>query len=233
MIDMKEDILRLVSQIPHTEIVALVSLVLAVVLFILARRAEKVVIGSISATALIFLGLAPLVLAKYVKSQDTYHVKLVVVRPDQSLADIAQVKSDNGEPQMVPGGWELDIPRGKRPADGKVTFSATVKDEFLSGNSTLLLSQDFYPTATVQLTAVTSAVFRGVVVDEDLRAVAGASVSIEGHPGMAVTDRLGKFTIPAHAGNGQMVEVSAKKGQLSGRISAPAGKVAEIIMNSH
>jgi hypothetical protein len=233
MIDMKEDILRLVSHIPHPETVILVSLVLAVVVFILARRAEKVVIGSIAAIAIILLGLAPLVLAKFVKSEDVYHVQLVVVRPDKSLADIAQVKSDNGEPRMVPGGWELDILREKRPADGKVIFSATVKDEFLSGKSTILLAEDFYPTATVQLTAVTSATFRGVVVDEDLTAVAGASVSIEGYPDVAVTDRLGKFTIPAHAGNGQVVEVRARKGQLSGRVSAPAGKVAEIIMNSH
>jgi hypothetical protein len=230
---MPDQILTLASHIPHPEAVALVSLILAIILFVFARRAERALMGALSAVAIIILGLAPMVVAKYVKSQDTYHVKVVVVRPDNSLADIAQVKSDIGEPQMVPGGWELDIPRQKRPADGKVTFSATVKDEFLSGKSTLLLAEDFYPTATVQLAAVTSAMFRGVVVDEDLKAVAGASVSIEGHPEVVVTDRLGKFTIPAHAGNGQIVEVSARKGQLSGRLSAPAGKVAEIIMNSH
>jgi sugar lactone lactonase YvrE len=118
-----------------------------------------------------------------------------------------------------------------RPADGKVTFLADVKDEFLEGKSILLLTEDFYPTATVQLVAVTSAMLRGVVVDEDMRAVAGATVAVEGYPDAVVTDRLGKFALAAHAGNGQKIDVSAKKGRSIGHVSTPAGKTVEIIMS--
>lgn len=133
---------------------------------------------------------------------------------------------------MVTGGWKLDIPPENRPTDGKVMLSASVKDEFLAGKSTLVLADDYYPTANVQLAAVTSAMLRGVVVDEGLRAIAGAKVSIDGVPDVAVTDSKGNFVLPAHAGNGQMVEVRARKGAMVGHLSTPAGKVVEVILSS-
>jgi hypothetical protein len=160
-----------------------------------------------------------------------YHVQVVVLEPDQSPVDIAQVKSSNGgEVKMVEGGWELDISPQTRPADGRVTLLASVKDEFLKGSSTLVLAQDYYPNATIQMVADTSAIVRGVVVDEHLGAVAGATVSIAHYPDVAVTDKMGNFVIPAHAGKGQMVEVRAQKDQLTGRLAAPAGKVVEVII---
>src|ERR1019366_4215375 len=174
----------------------------------------------------------PFAASAYLQSRDVYHVQVVVVRPDQSPADIAQVKSsNNGALKMVAGGWELDIPAQNRPVDGKVTLSASVKDEFLKGKSTLVLAQDYYPTATIQLVADTSAMVRGVVVNEDLGAIAGATVSIAGYPEVAVTDQKGDFVLPAHAGKGQMVEVHAQKDQLTGPLSAPAGKTVEVIIS--
>jgi hypothetical protein len=206
-------------------------LILAVVLFVLLREKARVFAWTAAATV-IFVGLVPLITTTYVKSQKIYRVRLQVIRPDQSFADIAQVRTSNaGELKMVEGGWQLDISPQMRPADGNVTFFADVKDEFLAGKSTLVLAEDFYPTATVQLTALTSAMLRGVVVDEDLRAVAGATVSVEGYPDKVVTDRFGKFALAAHAGNGQKIEVSAKKGRSMGRLSTPAGKTVEIIMS--
>jgi hypothetical protein len=228
---MHDEILRLATHIPHPRAVAGCFLILAVILFA-SLRGKTRVFASIAAAAVIFVGLVPVITAAYVKSQNVYRVRLVVIRPDQSVADIAQVRTSNGgELKMVDGGWQLDIPPQMRPADGNIAFFADVKDEFLAGKSTLLLTDDFYPTATVQLTAVTSAMLRGVVVDEDLRAVAGATVSVEGYPDTAVTDRLGKFALAAHAGNGQKIEVSAKKGRSMGRVSTPAGKTVEIIMS--
>jgi sugar lactone lactonase YvrE len=72
---------------------------------------------------------------------------------------------------------------------------------------------------------------RGVVVDEDLGAIVGATVSITGYSDVAVTDQKGNFVLPAHAGKGQIVEVHARKGQLTGSLSAPAGKVVEVILS--
>ena len=132
---------------------------------------------------------------------------------------------------MVGSGWELDIPPQARPADGKLTLSAAAKDEFLKGTSTLVLAQDYYPTVTIQLAAETSAKVSGVVVDENLGAIAGATVSIDDYPEVAVTDQKGNFVLPAHAGKGQMIEVHAQKGQLTGRLSAQAGKAVEVIIS--
>lgn len=126
---------------------------------------------------------------------------------------------------------ELDIPQQAQPVDGKLTLSAYAKDEFLQGSSTLVLGRDYYPTATIQLVADTSAKVRGIVVDEGLRVVAGATVSIDGNSEVAVTDQKGNFALPAHAGKGQIVELSAKKGQMTGHLSAPAGKTVEVIMS--
>ena len=183
------------------------------------------------AAGIIVLGVAPFAASAFLQSRGVYHVQVVLLRPDQSPVEIAQVKSSNGgELKMVGGGWELDIPPQARPADGKVTLSAAVKDEFLKGASTLVLAHDYYPTVTIQLVADASAMVRGVVVDEDMRAVAGATVSIDGDSEVAVTDQKGNFVLPAHAGKGQMVEIHAQKGPLTGHLSAPAGKVVEVII---
>ena len=228
---MHEQGLKLASHVPHPEIVALIALALAAIAFALLIRAKKPFVASILAIALIVLGTAPWFASHSLRSDGVYHVQVVLVRPDQTLADIAQVKSsNNGELKMVAGGWELDVPQQSRPVDGKLTFSAAVKDEFLKGTSTLVLANDYYPTATIQLVADTSAMVRGVVVTEDLTAVAGATVSIEGYPDVVVTDRLGNFVLPGHAGKGQTVEIMARKGQVTGHLSAPAGKVVEVIL---
>lgn len=230
---MQDEVFRIASHIPHPLAVAGFALFFAAVIFALVLRAKRPLIAAVLAVGIIVFGLAPLVASTLLRSRGIYCVRVVLVRPDQSVADIAQVKSSNGgELKMVAGGWELDIPPEARPADGKVMLSASIKDEFLAGKSTLALAEDYYPTATIQLAAVTSAMLRGVVVDEGLRAIAGAKVSIEGYPDVAVSDSKGNFALPAHAGNGQMVEVRAQKGALTGHLSAPAGKVVEVIISS-
>lgn len=224
--------LKLAGHIGHPVAVAAFALVIAASVFALAFRARRPVIGSILAAGIVVLGVAPLAASGFLQTRGVYHVQVVLLRPDQSTVDIAQVKSSNGgELKMVAGGWELDVPQQARPADDKLTLSASVKDEFLKGKSTLVLGQDHYPTATIQLVAEPSAMVRGVVVGEDLGAIAGATVSIDDYPEVAVTDQKGNFVLSAHAGKGQIVEVHAHKGQLTGRLSARAGKVVEVIIS--
>jgi hypothetical protein len=228
---MHEQALKLASHVPHPERIAVIALILAAIAFALLFRAKKPFLASILAVALIVLGLVPWVALHSLRSQGVYHVQVVLLRPDQTPVDIAKVNSSNGgELKMVAGGWELDVPQQARPADGKLTFSAAVKDEFLKGSSTLVLADDYYPITTIQLVADTSAMVRGVVVTEDLTAVAGATVSIEGYPDVVVTDKLGNFVLPGHAGKGQTVEILARKGQVTGHLAAPAGKVVEVIL---
>lgn len=223
--------LKIASHIGHPVMVAAFAVAIAASVFAFALRARRPFTAWIVAAGIIIFGVAPFAASAFLQSRGVYHVQVVLLRPDQSPVDIAQVKSSNGgELKMVAGGWELDIPPQTRPDDGKVTLSASVKDEFLKGRSTLVLAQDYYPTTTIQLVAETSAMVRGVVVDEDLGAVAGATVSIAGYSDVAATDQKGNFVLPAHAGKGQMVEVHAKKGSLTGRLSAPAGKAVEVII---
>jgi hypothetical protein len=223
---MQEQALKLASRVPHPEMIAAFALMLAAIAFAILFRAKKPFVASVVAAGLIVLGFAPWVASHSLRSNGVHHVQVVVVRPDRSSVEIAQVKSSNGgELRMVADAWELDISPQIRPADGKLTLSASVKDEFLRGSSTLVLGDDYYRTATIQLVADTSAMVRGVVVNEDLTAVAGATVSIDGYPDVAVTDQKGNFALPGHAGKGQMVEVRAKKDHSTGQFSAPAGKV--------
>lgn len=230
---MPDEILKIASHVPDPLAVAGFSLLLAIVVIVLAVRARKLLAAWLLLILIIVLGCTPLVATHLLRSRGVYHVRVVLTRPDESVADIAQVKSSiAGELKMVGDGWELEVPPEHRPADGKITFSASVKDEFLSGKTTLALAEDYFPTATIPLAAVTSAMLRGVVVDDGMRSVSGAKVSIVGYPDAVLTDAKGDFVLPAHAGNGQIVEVRAQKGALVGHLSAPAGKVVEVIISS-
>lgn len=223
--------LRTADHIGHPGKVAAIAFVIAASVFALAFRTKRPVVGGLAAIGIIVLGITPFAAASFLQSRGIYHVQVVLLRPDQSVEDIAQVKaSTGGELKMVAGGWELDVPQPARPADGKVTLSAIAKDEFMKGESTVVLAQDYYPAATIQLVAETSAMVRGVVVDEDLGVVAGAKVSVGDYPELAVTNGKGNFVLPAHAGNGQMVEIHARKGNLTGHLSAPAGRVVEVVL---
>jgi hypothetical protein len=229
---MEELGLKIANHIGHAGMIALVALILAMIVFAFSFRAKQIIVGGIVAAFIVALGVAPLAATALLKSRGVYHIQVVVLRPDHSVVEIAQIKSfSGGELKMVGGGWELDIPPQNRPTDARVSLSAAAKDEFLKGGTTIVLGQDYYPTATIQTVAETSAMIRGVVVNEDLGAIAGAKVSIDGYSDVALTDAKGNFVLPAHAGKGQMVEVRAQKGELSGRLTAPAGKVVEIIIS--
>jgi hypothetical protein len=229
---MQELVLKIAGHVSHPEIVAAVALLVAALLLLYLLRERKPVLAALSAMIILALGAVPFACSSILKSRGVYHIQITVLRPDKSPVELAQVKaSTGGELKMDGSGWLLDVPPQSRPADGSITFSASAKDEFLSGKTTLLLGQDYYPVATIQTIAETSAVLRGVVVDEDMQAVAGATVSVDGSPDAAVTDRRGNFVVAAHAGKGQLVEVRATKGSLKGHLSARAGKTVEVIMS--
>jgi hypothetical protein len=228
---MLDQILRMAVHVPQPAAVAGGALAAALIC-IFALRATRPIQVWVFSIVILILGLAPLVSSTLARSRGLYHIRVVVLGPDQKPVDYAQVRSSIGQLQMVEGGWELDLPQRTRPLDNTLTFSAVVNDEFVSGDTDLVLAQDYYPTATIQLVPETSAKVRGVVVDEAMRAVAGATVSIPGYAETAVTDKMGKFVLPAHAGNGQIVKIQAQKGQLTGNLSAPAGKVVEVILGS-
>jgi hypothetical protein len=230
---MPEQLLKIAGHVPHPEIVAIAALVLAIAAFAVQFRLKRRVAGSLLAFVILAFGLTPLAASHILHVRNVYHIQVFLVRPDKTPVYYAQLKSSPvDDPQISEGGWRLDIPPQFRPADGKVTFSAAVKDEFLKGNSTLILSNDYYPTVTITLVPDTSAKVRGVVVDDKTTAVFGATVSVAGYPDVVLTDKQGNFSLPAHAGNGQVVEIRAEKDGVMTRLNAPAGKVVEVVLGS-
>jgi hypothetical protein len=232
---MQEQALKIASHITHPVTVAAFASVLAATAFGLALRAKKPRIAWSLAAGIIILGLAPLGASTLLQSRGVYRVRAVALGLDHSPVDDAQVSSSSGgEPKKVEGGWEFDIPPQTRPADGKVVLRASVKNAFLTGSYTLVLAEDYNPTVTIQLTSDASATVRGVVLDERGRSVSGAHVSIPGYSDVAVTDEMGNFVLPAHAAEGQFVEVRAQMGQLTGSLSVPAGRTsAQLVIRRH
>jgi hypothetical protein len=230
---MPEQALKIANHIPHTEAIAIIFCAVAVIVLVLALRAKRAVVGSLGALFLIALGLIPFAANHLVHTRGTYHIQVLLVRPDGSPVYYAQLKNSyGGEMKISEGGWCLDVPSQTRPAEGKLSFSASVKDEFLSGASTLILADDYYPTVTIPLVAETSAKIKGVVVDAQMVAVSGATVSVAGHPEATITDSKGNFSLPAHAGTGQIVEVHAEKDGVMTHLNAPAGKFVEVVLGA-
>jgi len=231
---MWEKALEFASHITHPATVAVFAAVLAAFLFSLAIKKKQSRITWLLTAVVLILGLAPLLSSTYLQSRGLYIVRVFVLGLDKQPVDDARVTSSNGgEAKKIQGGWEFDIPPQSRPADGRLKLFASEKNAFLTGNSTLVLDKDYFPAVEIQLERDTSAVVRGVVLDERGRSVAGARVSIPGYPDVAVTNDEGNFVLPAHAADGQIVQVRAQKDQLVGTLSVPAGRTVELVVKRH
>jgi hypothetical protein len=148
-----------------------------------------------------------------VDSVDVTRLRVLVLGPNGSPVEDAKVwTSVGGEPKQVAGGWEFDIPFSKRPEDGRITVHASKETAYQSGSSEVRLGNDLAPSATVRLAADLSAMVRGIVQDGAGNALEGVRVSVVGHEGEAVTTGPGgQFVLPAHAADGQQVQLHAEK----------------------
>jgi hypothetical protein len=230
---MWEKALEIATRITHPVPAATFALVVAAYLFSIAIKKKQHRVVWLLAAAILLVGLAPLLSSTYLQSRGLYRVRVVVLGLDKQPVDDAHVISSNGgELKKVEGEWEFDIPPQSRPADGKLKLFASVGSAFLAGNSTFVLDKDYFPTVEIQLDRDTSATVRGVVIDQHRRSIAGAQVSIPGYSDFALTDQMGNFVLPAHAADGQIVQVRAQKDQLVGSMSVPAGKeVVELVLS--
>jgi hypothetical protein len=228
---MWEKALEFASHVTNSVTAAVFIATIAAFLAWVAIRKGRSHIKWLLVVVVLILGLAPLVSSTYLRSRGLYIVRVFVLGLDKQPVEDASVTSSNGgEAKKIQGGWEFDIPPQSRPADGKLKLFASEKNAFLAGNSTLVLDKDYFPAAEIQLEQDTSAVVRGDVIDEHGRSVVGARVSIPGYPDAAVTDDMGNFVLPAHAADGQVVQVRAQKDQLVGTLSVPAGKTVELVI---
>jgi len=228
---MWEKALEFASHVTHPGTIAVFAAVLAAYLFSVAIKKRQSRIPWLLAAAVPLLGLAPLLSSTYLQSRGLYIVRVFVLGLDKQPVEDARVTSSNGgEAKKIQGGWEFDIPPQSRPVGGKLKLFASEKNAFLAGNSTVALDKDYFPAVEIQLEQDTSAVVRGVVIDAHGRSVAGARVSIPGYTDVAVTDEMGNFVLPAHAADGQIVQVRAQKNQLVGTLSVPVGRSVELVV---
>lgn len=148
-----------------------------------------------------------------IESADVTRLRVLLLGPAGSPVEDAKVwTSVGGEPKQVAGGWEFDIPFSQLPADRKVTVHATKESAFLSGSEEVRLGNELSPSVTVRLAADASATVRGMVLDESGNALEGVRVNVVGHAGEATTTGPGgEFVLPAHAADGQQVQLHAEK----------------------
>jgi hypothetical protein len=228
---MWEKSLELASHVTHPGTIALFTAILTAYLCSITIRKKRSPVTWLLAAIILISGIAPLISSTYLQARGLYRLRAFVLGTDGQPDEAASVTiSTGGERKKVQGGWEFDIPPQIKPIDGKVILFASVKSDFLVGKSDLVLAQNYYPTTTIQLTADTSAVIRGTVVDARGRSVVAANVSIVGFPNTATTDAMGNFVLAAHAADGQIVQLRAQKGGLVGSISAPAGSLPVEVM---
>jgi hypothetical protein len=228
---MWEKALEVASRITHPYAVAAFAIVIAAIVIGLLGRTKKPSIGWPLAVGIIVLGLTPTIASAILQHQGIYHIRIVVLNGAKQPVDDAAVSSSaGGELKKASFNWEFDLAPQARPSDGKVTFFASVKDAFLAGNSLLVLGNDYFPEVTIQLESPPPARIRGVVEDESGRSVAGAKVAVAGYPDIATTDSLGNFALPAHAAEGEMVNIRAEKGNLVAEDLVPAGKSTVLVV---
>ena len=182
----------------------------------LSKNANRMIAGIIVATVLVVIVAAlPPAVRAYRESHGIYRLRVTVEDPGGMTTNDAKVTSSiGGEPKKVEGGWEFDIPTGSKPKDGKLTVYAEVKSAFLKGKQDVELTNDYNLTAQVRLDHDRTAHIRGRVVDRAGNPIADVQVSVVGYESEAVpTGTLGQFDLPAHAAEGQPVQIAAfKKG---------------------
>jgi hypothetical protein len=219
-----DKILEIVSHITHPVSVAGVALVLVAYLAGVALKKPRSKVVWFLIALILLIGLAPLASSTYLQSRGLYIVRVAVLGIDKQPVDNARVTSSvGGDPKKTDGGWEFDVPPQSRPADGSITLYASVRSAFLTGRSRVVLDKDFFPIVEIYLDRDTSAVVRGVVVDDHQRSIEGAQVSIAGYTDSVLTNEMGNFALPAHAADGQIVHLRAQKGRLTADVSVPAG----------
>jgi hypothetical protein len=164
---------------------------------------------------------------------ELYRIRVTVLESTGLPVDDANVWSSlGGEPKKVAGGWEFNIARSTIPKDGSLTVFASRPAAFEIGSSRLQLTREPNPAATLRLERDLSAQARGIVVDSQNRTIAGARVCVVGFESeAAATGPTGGFVLPAHAADGQQIQLHVEKqGYRAVTEFHPAGHTAVTIV---
>jgi hypothetical protein len=165
---------------------------------------------------------------------ELYRVRVTVLDSTGLPVDDANVWSSlGGEPKKVAGGWQFDIARSATPKKGLLSVFASRPAAFEVGSGRVELGFEANPVATLRLERELSAQVRGLVVDSQNHALGGARVSVVGFEREAtITDASGGFVLPAHAAQGQQVQLHVQKqGYEALTEFHPAGHAATITLD--
>jgi hypothetical protein len=74
-----------------------------------------------------------------VETTDLIRLRVLVLYTESMVEDARVWTTVGGEPKKIAGGWEVDIPRSKIPADGRITVYADQVTAFRSGSKEVRL----------------------------------------------------------------------------------------------
>jgi hypothetical protein len=207
-------------------------------------REQKGIVAFLNKTGYVLAWVLGMVMGVYKEElvslvrQQPLHVGIVQLRVivldthDIPVNDAHVWSSIGGEPTIVRGGWQFDIPRELLTMSDLVTVYASKPSAFLAGKTDVILTGKSRETATIRLRADTPTWVRGQVVDQLNKALSGVRVNVVGYDEEAVvTTAGGGFVLSAHAADGQQVQLRAEKdGYKSSTIYHMAGSEAATLM---
>ena len=158
---------------------------------------------------------------------DLYTVHVTVTDPQGNTVTDAKVTSSlGGEQTKSEQGWQIRIPGASRPEDGQLQLVGEAPRAFQRGSARVHLGTSSTITVRIPLEAATGATVRGRVVDAAHDPIVGVQVVVVGRQETAKTTADGTFSLPAHAADGQQVQLNAHKdGYRSTELWHPAGSL--------
>jgi hypothetical protein len=164
--------------------------------------------------AMVVIFVIALTAPAYLDSFGLYRVRVTVVDNRGLLSEsTVLISALGGEPKRTAGGWEVDVPAKNRSADHSLTLIAIDKTAFSRAEVIVNLDHDYTPAVKMVLQPDTSAEILGTIFEDadEVRPVRGAVVHVVGFENEAVTTGLGgDFVLKAHAGDGQLVKLTAQ-----------------------
>lgn len=149
------------------------------------------------AVALFLLGvLLTLAAWLWLRPPEIYAVRVQVVDPQGRPVRGSTIRASAGnEPHLLPDGWwQVEIPEGKVPTDGRISLWAD-HEEWEGNRVDLRLGADPNVQVEIRLKQPETWV-RGLVVDENGRGLANVRVSRQdGTRGEVMTDSAGRFAL--------------------------------------
>lgn len=202
-----------------TSVWSFAAFALAIVLYLVMKTRQKKVPLAVWAVIVLLVAIPVLAwvytqtVTETNRTSAVYRVRVTVIDPQDVPVEDAKVWSSfGGEAKKVAGGWQFDIPSASKPQDGQLSIFALRESDSLTGQTNVVLGNDYNPAVTIRLKHDDSAKVRGQVVDDNDRAIVGARVFVIGYePNVVITKEGGNFELPAHAAVGQMVTLHAEK----------------------